>query len=206
VLRRKRKSDDGVLAVTGRDIAENEYAIKTDQGIWSLNGMDISDAATTVTIRAEATQQSRLGTQSLEAMKLVNSRSTTTPAELAAHLQIDSRVAGNLLARLADAAYIAKPSRGTYTRIGSDENDESDENDGQVTFPASSLGDEIDGAGSGRLAANSLHSSDSSPLGAPPGGVTGKTPGMTDRVQQALDHARQNGHPVEAASASANTR
>ena len=86
VLTRKRKSDDGVLAVTGRDIVENEYAVKTDHGIWSLDGMDILDAAATVATRAEETQQSRLGSQSLDAMKYVNSRSTTTPAELAAHL------------------------------------------------------------------------------------------------------------------------
>jgi hypothetical protein len=44
-------------------------------------------------------------------------------------------VAGNLLARLTDAAYIAKPSRGTYTPISSDESDESDETAGQITFP-----------------------------------------------------------------------
>jgi hypothetical protein len=44
-------------------------------------------------------------------------------------------VAGNLLARLTDAAYIAKPSRGTYTPISSDESDESDETAGQTTFP-----------------------------------------------------------------------
>lgn len=91
VLTRKRKSDEGVLAVTGRDIAENEYAVKTDQGIWSLDGMDLLDAAATVTTRAEEAQQSRLGSQSLDAMKFVNSRQTTTPAELAEHLGIDRK-------------------------------------------------------------------------------------------------------------------
>ena len=140
VLTRKRKSDEGVLAVTGRDIAENEYAIKTDQGIWSLDGMDILDAAATVAARAEAEQQSRLGTQSLDAMKYVNSRSATTPAELAAHLRIDGRVAGNLLARLADNGYIEKPSRGTYIPISGDESSESDEtpDQGQMPLPADS--------------------------------------------------------------------
>lgn len=130
VLKRKRKSDEGVLAVTGRDIVENEYALRTDQGIWSLDGMDIHDAAATVAARAEAAQQSRLGDRSLDAMLFVDSRPTTTPAELAKHLSIDSRVAGNLLARLATGGYIAKRSRGTYAPI-TDESDESDEIPGQ---------------------------------------------------------------------------
>lgn len=154
VLTRKRKSDDGVLAVTGRDIAENEYAVKTDQGIWSLDGMDLADAAATIATRAEEAQQSRLGAQSLDAMKFVNSRSATTPAELSAHLRIDGRIAGNLLARLADSGYIDKPSRGIYIPIRGDESGESGETPGQ---------------GAPRLAADSSLSSDSSPLFDTPG-------------------------------------
>jgi len=134
VLTRKRNSDEGVLAVTGRDIEEAEYAVKTDQGIWSLDGVDILDAAATVRTRAEVAQQSRLGTQSLDAMKFVNGRATTAPADLAAHLDIDNRVAGNLLARLAEAGYVAKPSRGTYTPT-TDESGESGESPGQPTLP-----------------------------------------------------------------------
>ncbi|OMB93582.1 AAA family ATPase [Mycobacterium colombiense] len=199
LLSRRRKSDDGVLAVTGRDIAENEYAIKFNRGIWSLDGMDILDAAATVTTRNESTRQTRLGAQSLDALEFVNSRSATSPAELAAHLQIDNRMAGNLLARLADSDHIAKPARGTYTPIGS-ENGESDENAGQVIFSDRSPSDESDETGSGRLPANSVLSSDSSPPHAPPGGLTGETPGLTDRVQQALDHARRNGHKSNAAT------
>lgn len=117
VLRRKRKSDDGVLAVTGRDIAENEYALTVDHGIWSLDGMDILDAAATVTTRAEA-QQPRLGNRSLDIMKFVASRPITTPADLATHLGIDGKTAGTLLARLADGGYITKPERGKYAPAG----------------------------------------------------------------------------------------
>jgi len=51
VLSRRRKSDDGVLAVTGRDIEENEYAVRTTGGLWSLDGQDIFDAAATVNTR-----------------------------------------------------------------------------------------------------------------------------------------------------------
>jgi hypothetical protein len=134
VLRRKRKSDEGTIAVTGRDVAENEYAVKTDNGIWTLDGMDILDAAATVTNRAER-QQTRLGDRSLDAVKFVNSRETTSPKDLAEHLGIDNRVAGNLLGKLRDGGYIDQPSRGIYTRVPSGETGETGENPGQADQP-----------------------------------------------------------------------
>ena len=130
VLSRRRKSDNGVLAVTGRDIEENEYAVRTEGGLWSLDGQDILDAAATVNTRREQAVETRLGTQSLDIMKSVNSRESTTPAELADHLGIDNKVAGTLLGRLHDAGYIAKPSRGTYAPVCV-ESVESVENTGQ---------------------------------------------------------------------------
>lgn len=134
VLRRKRKSDEGTLAVTGRDIAENEYAVKTDDGIWSLDGMDILDAAATVETRAEHQNQNRLGNRSMDAMKFVNSRASTTPKDLADHLGIDSKIAGNTLGKLCDGGYIQKSGRGTYTAcISGGESGESSEIAGQGT-------------------------------------------------------------------------
>ena len=118
VLRRKRKSDEGTLAVTGRDVAENEYAVKTDNGIWSLDGMDILDAAATVTTRAER-QQNRLGNRSLDIMKFVASRPITTPADVANHLNIDAKMAGTLLARLNESGHMTKTERGKYSGVES---------------------------------------------------------------------------------------
>jgi AAA domain len=116
VLRRKRKSDEGTIAVTGRDVAENEYAVKTDNGIWTLDGMDILDAAATVTTRAER-QQTRLGDRSHDAVKFVNSRPTTTPKDLADHLSVDSRIASVMLGRLRDGEYIQQHGRGVYAPV-----------------------------------------------------------------------------------------
>lgn len=130
VLTRKRKSCEGVLAVTGRDIPENEYAVKTDDGIWSLDGMDILDAAATVTTRAERDQKSRLGDRSLDAMKFLNERAVTTPADLAAHLHIEPKIAGNLLAKLERGGYVSKQSRGRYASHESGETGESTGQDG----------------------------------------------------------------------------
>jgi hypothetical protein len=148
VLRRKRKSSEGVLSVTGRDIEEDEYALKVENCRWELDGPDIRAASKALESRREqAATESKLGSQSLDAMKFVNSRESTSPAELSKHLGIDNRVAGNLLARLHDGGYIDKPHRGAYAPVP-DESDESDENPGQVAD--SSPG-------------NSLLSSDSSP-------------------------------------------
>ena len=130
VLRRKRKSDEGILAVTGRDVAEREIAVKTDNGIWSLDGMDILDAEATLTSRAER-QQARLGDRSHDAVRFVTSRPTTTPKELAEHLSIDNRVAGNLLGKLRDGGYIEQSARGIYTALPSGESGESGEKPGQ---------------------------------------------------------------------------
>lgn len=196
VLTRKRKSPEGVLAVTGRDIAENEYAIKTDDGIWALDGMDLLDASATVATRTEAAKQSRLSDRSIDATQFVNSRDVTTPAELAKHLDMDSRVAGNLLARLAEAGYITKAARGTYTPISSGESGESGEMPGQEPFPfsppepVSPLAGESGETESSSLAADSSLSP-LSPPNVPPGAPTANTPGMTGAVFAALAKAGQ---------------
>ncbi|UHJ55718.1 helicase RepA family protein [Mycolicibacterium fortuitum] len=117
VLSRKRKSDEGVLSVTGRDIEENEYAVRTEGGLWSLDGMDIVDAAATVDTRRERAAENKLGDRKLDAIKFVNSRDSTTPAELAAHLGIDNKIAGTRLGELFKDGHIAKPAQGRYAPL-----------------------------------------------------------------------------------------
>ncbi len=144
VLSRKRKSDDGILAVTGRDIEENEYAVRTEGGLWSLDGQNITDAAATVATRRDQAAENRLGKKSLDAMKFVNSRTTTSPAELAKCLDINNQVAGNILKRLHDDGYIDKPNWGTYAP-NTDESDESDETAGsELDHPPANSSDSSD--------------------------------------------------------------
>ncbi|MGJ6124916.1 AAA family ATPase [Mycolicibacterium sp. Y3] len=137
VLSRKRKSDEGILSVTGRDIEENEYAVRTEAGLWSLDGDDIAAAAATITTRREQAAQNRMGDRSFDALKFVNSRVTTKPAELAEHLGIDNKIAGNLLAKLFDREQITKTSWGTYAPI-SGETGESNETPARGLFADSS--------------------------------------------------------------------
>jgi RecA-family ATPase len=138
VLNRKRKSDEGVLSVTGRDIAENEYALKVDNGVWVLDGMDILDAAATVTARADRAEENKLGSTSLDALKFVLSRAQTSPKELAEHLKVDNKRAGTILGRLADTGHIARTGRGTYSKNG-EESEESEETACSGTLPLPAL-------------------------------------------------------------------
>lgn len=113
VLARKRKSDDAVLAVTGRDVPENEYALTTSDGRWSLDGMDLTDAAATVENRQQKTV---LGDRSMEILRFVSSRPESTAKDVGlAFEDISNDDAGKYLRRLHDAGHIAKTGRGIYT-------------------------------------------------------------------------------------------
>jgi len=115
VLRRKRQSNDAVLSVTGRDVPENEYALTTEGGLWSLDGTDLIAAAEAVKTRKNTES---LGDRSAEAFAFVGTRPLgTRPADLAGHLGIDSKLAGNYLLRLHEAGRIAKRTRGIYTPV-----------------------------------------------------------------------------------------
>ena len=64
----------------------------------------------------------------------MNTRTATTPADLAAYLGTDNKTAGTILGRLLDGGYIAKPHRGTYAQVRI-ESVESEESTGQPPLP-----------------------------------------------------------------------
>ena len=99
-------------------------ALTVENGRWRLDGDTVQAAAQKMEQRNDA--QSNLSDKSLDAVKFVNSRESITPKDLAAHLNIDNKIAGNLLGRLASSEHIRKNHRGTYVSIGS-ETSESDE-------------------------------------------------------------------------------
>jgi hypothetical protein len=77
VLSRKRHSDEAVLSVTGRDIAEAEYALSTDGGLWRLDDTSLGDAAKTAEIRCD---KQDLGDRALEVLGFVFASNAGTRA------------------------------------------------------------------------------------------------------------------------------
>ena len=137
ILSRKRKSNEAVLSVTGRDIPENEYALVVEDGRWSLDGMDLLDAAATVDKRQ---QTGKLGDRSSDYLTFVQSRPLgTRPSDLAQQFQCSSNDASTYLQRLYSKGLIDKRGRGSYVPIGV-----SEVSDGTATTAAVS---DIRGAG-----------------------------------------------------------
>lgn len=123
VLARKRHDNTATLAVTGRDVLEEEYSITSHGGAWTLDGGSLADAAAAVTERKST---ENLGDTSAEVVKFVNSRPSTTATDLAAHLGIDSKTAGTRLSQAHKAGRINKTGRGVYTPFESFESFETE--------------------------------------------------------------------------------
>jgi hypothetical protein len=87
VLQRKRTENNCLLKITGRDVAEASYNLIFDDGLWSPSGTGLSDAA-------EQAQGPRLGPTMQSVLALVNSRTTTTTADVSDLLGIEAATAG----------------------------------------------------------------------------------------------------------------
>lgn len=120
ILTRKRHSDDAVLAVTGRDVSEAEYALHADGGVlWRLDGDTLTDAASTAGQRRE---KQNLGDRAIEVLSIVNDRAPanhTTAADVAEKLGVDAHQARTYLSRLAESGRVKKVGRGLYTGVAS---------------------------------------------------------------------------------------
>jgi hypothetical protein len=132
VLTRRRHATEAILSVTGRDVPEGEYALRTHEGRWTLDGLDLLDAADTAAHRRET---SDLSDRSADALAFVNCRPLgTRPGDLAKHLGIDGDTAGRYLRRLSESDRIAKRTRGIYIPLSvpsevSETDDETDTTD-----------------------------------------------------------------------------
>lgn len=115
ILTRKRKSEEGMLSVTGRDIREDEYALTVRDGIWQIDGSDLSTAAAAADERRD---KDRLGDRSIAVLEIVNSQIETKPADVAQKLGIDAKQAAVYLGRLVESGQVAKRTRGVYVPVG----------------------------------------------------------------------------------------
>ena len=114
-LARPRNEDTGLLRVTGRDVIEAEYAVRSDSGRWELDGPDLEAAARAAT---EARDSEGLADVSREILAYVNQhREGVTPKQVADGLDLAGETVRQYLKRLTDSERIAKPRRGLYTPV-----------------------------------------------------------------------------------------
>jgi RecA-family ATPase len=108
VLQRRRTENNVLLKITGRDVAEASYNLLFDDGLWSPNGTGLNDAA-------EQAQVPHLGPTMQSVLAVVNSRTTTTAADVSDLLGIEAATAGRYLRRLAEEyGLITRAGRGCY--------------------------------------------------------------------------------------------
>lgn len=112
VIARPRTEDRGLIKVTGRDVMENEYAVRVDGGHWSIVGEDLTSSAVEArTIRATA----NLGDRSAEIVRLAAKHPEGIRAvDVAESLGMPNDEAGVYLRRLAEAGKVHKLGRGLY--------------------------------------------------------------------------------------------
>lgn len=117
LVRRPRKEPTGTISITGRDVEENEYAIKLINGTtWDLDGNDLEDAAANADTKKES---GGLKDRSLEILAYVNDQHghAVTPTEASEALGLEIHMVRTYLARLAQSSRIKKLGRGAYASV-----------------------------------------------------------------------------------------
>jgi AAA domain len=113
VLARARQSVEGVLMVTGRDVEENEYALRLDGAAWQLDGVDLGNAAKRAAVRRETGTMSDRSTDILAFVR--DQPEGVTAAEVSAKFaDVDQDQARVYLGRLVKAEKIVRVARGRY--------------------------------------------------------------------------------------------
>lgn len=113
VLCRQRQATEGALKITGRDVAENEYALTMRGGIaWQLAAPDLSAAAAIARQRSDLVA---LGDRSGEVLAFVNRRPDGALAKDV--VEKFGKDAYQYLKRLTDTGRIDKVARGRYVPL-----------------------------------------------------------------------------------------
>lgn len=120
VLCRNRNETDGLIKITGRDVPENEYALKLERGMfWTLAGDDLEASSRRA---GELRARNGLGDRSLDVLTLVNEHPDGITVK-AVDDELGITDGRTYLGRLADTNRIVRLRRGTYapypTRVAS---------------------------------------------------------------------------------------
>lgn len=110
LLSRKRGTTDGLIRVTGRDVAEGEYAVTMQDGrFWTLDGKDLAEAA------ANARRREQTGNLSETSASILEFVSEHPDGVLAKDVaERFGKDAYKYLKRQVEAGRLIKPKRGLY--------------------------------------------------------------------------------------------
>lgn len=114
LLNRARNSDRGELKVTGRDVAEGEYALTMSCGRWKVTGEDLAESRS---IADSNKTQAKLSAVSLQVLSVVRDapEGTITPMRVAEAIpEMTNDQASTYLKRLVRYELISQISRGIY--------------------------------------------------------------------------------------------
>lgn len=115
-LARERMSDNGVIAVTGRDIRENEFAITMHDGTsWRLAGDSLAAARDQAREVRHEIRVASMGTVMQQVVEVVKRRGEGVRAQqVADELQIDKGKAAVYLNRAVESGLLDRLERGVY--------------------------------------------------------------------------------------------
>jgi AAA domain-containing protein/FaeA-like protein len=119
VVTRERHAADGIVAVTGRDVAEAEYAVRFDgeRGLWTLQGTGLQEAARKA---GELRALAGLDERSAAIVAYIAAHPTGVRAgEVAQAVGIDDAQARQYLTRLYDTDRVQRLGRGVYGPVAS---------------------------------------------------------------------------------------
>jgi RecA-family ATPase len=122
VLSRDRQETAGLLKVTGRDVAEGEYAVRFKDGaVWELDGNDLAAAREKAQkVRATTRATAGAGDRMLDVVLYAYQHPDgVRRADVAKALELEPKVAGVYLARAVAAGRLQRPERGLYTPVTS---------------------------------------------------------------------------------------
>jgi len=122
VLSRDRQEASGLLKVTGRDVAEGEYAVTFKDGaVWELDGHDLEVArAKAQKVRATTRAVAAAGDRMLDVVLYAYEHPDgVRRGDVARALKLEPSVAGVYLARAVDSGRLQRAERGLYTPVTS---------------------------------------------------------------------------------------
>jgi hypothetical protein len=120
VLSRDRQEASGLLKVTGRDVAEGEYAvIFKDGAVWELDGHDLEVAREKAQkVRATTRAVAAAGDRMLDVVLYAYQHPDgVRRGDVAKALKLEPNVAGVYLARAVKTGRLKRPERGLYTPV-----------------------------------------------------------------------------------------